>query len=100
MVASGGSYYCELVDNSKDVTPPELRLNGDAEITMTVGTDFEDPGYSATDDFDGDITDKVVRSGSVDNSKAGTYTLTYTVQDSAGNTTSKTRTIIFTDYSS
>lgn len=100
MVASDGSYYCELVDNSKDVTPPELRLNGDAEITMTVGTDFEDPGYSATDDFDGDITDKVVRSGSVDNSKAGTYTLTYTVQDSAGNTTSKTRTIIFTDYSS
>lgn len=100
MVAGDGSYYCEIVNNAQDVTPPELRLNGDAEITMVVGTDFEDPGYTATDDFDGDITDKVVRSGNVDNSKAGTYTLTYTVQDSAGNTTSKTRTVIYTDYSS
>ena len=47
-----GTYYCELVDNSKDVTAPELRLNGDAEITMAVGTEFVDPGYTATDDYD------------------------------------------------
>ena len=98
MVAGDGSYYCEIVNNANDVTAPELRLNGDEEITLAVGTDFEDPGYSATDDFDGDITDKVVRSGNVDPSKAGRYTLTYTVQDSAGNTTTKTRTIIYEEY--
>ena len=90
-----GTYNCELVDNSKDVTAPELRLNGDAAITMAVGTEFVDPGYTATDDYDGDVTSKVVVSGSVDNSKAGTYELTYTVSDTAGNTTSKKRTIIF-----
>ena len=90
-----GTYNCELVDNSKDVTAPELRLNGDATITMAVGTEFVDPGYTATDDYDGDVTSKVVVSGSVDNSKAGTYELTYTVSDTAGNTTSKKRTIIF-----
>ncbi|MDO4377073.1 MAG: DUF5011 domain-containing protein [bacterium] len=90
-----GTYNCELVDNSKDVTAPELRLNGDATITMAVGTEFVDPGYTATDDYDGDVTSKVVISGSVDNSKAGTYELTYTVSDTAGNTTSKKRTIIF-----
>ena len=98
MVTADGSYYCELVDNAKDVTPPELRLNGDERITLAVGTDFEDPGYSATDDFDGDITDKVVRSGNVDNSKAGEYKLTYTVQDSAGNTTTKTRVIVYEEF--
>ena len=90
-----GTYYCELVDNSKDVTAPELRLNGDAEITMAVGTEFVDPGYTATDDYDGDVTSKVVVSGTVNNAKAGTYELTYTVSDTAGNTTSKKRTVIF-----
>ena len=90
-----GTYYCELVDNSKDVTAPELRLNGDAEITMAVGTEFVDPGYTATDDYDGDVTNKVVISGTVNNAKAGTYELTYTVSDTAGNTTSKKRTVIF-----
>ena len=91
---------CEIVDNSQDVTPPELRLNGDAEITLAVGTDFEDPGYTATDDYDGDITDKVVRSGKIPEEKtAGTYTLTYTVQDSAGNVTTKTRKVIYEEYS-
>ena len=92
---SDGTYYCELVDNSKDVTPPELRLNGDTEITMAVGTEFVDPGYTATDDYDGDITNKVVISGTINNAKAGTYELTYTVSDTAGNTTSKKRTVIF-----
>ena len=92
---SDGTYYCELVDNSKDVTAPELRLNGDAEITMAVGTEYVDPGYSATDDYDGDVTSKVVISGTVNNAKAGTYELTYTVSDTAGNTTFKKRTIIY-----
>ncbi len=98
IVEGDGSYRCEIVDNANDVTAPELRLSGDAEITLAVGTEFEDPGYSATDDFDGDVTSKVVRSGSVDYSKAGTYTLTYTVQDSAGNVATKKRTIIYEEY--
>lgn len=97
-VYSGGTIGCELVDNSKDVTPPELRLNGDAEITLPVGTEFSDPGYTATDDYDGDITDKVVRSGNVDSSKAGEYTITYSVSDSAGNATTKTRKVIYEEY--
>ena len=98
IVQGDGTYRCEIVDNAKDVTAPELRLNGDSEITLPVGTEFEDPGYTATDDYDGDLTDKVVRSGNVDPRTKGTYTLTYTVQDSAGNVTSKTRTIIYEEY--
>ena len=89
------SLYCEIVDNANDVTAPVLRLNGNLEITYAVGTEFEDPGYTATDDYDGDVTNKVVISGTVNNAKAGTYELTYTVSDTAGNTTSKKRTVIF-----
>lgn len=98
LVMNGGEVTCELIDNSNDVTAPELRLNGDAEITLAVGTEFEDPGYTATDDYDGDITDKVVRSGNVDPAKAGEYELTYTVQDSSGNPTTKKRKIIYEEY--
>lgn len=97
-VLNDGTLNCEMVDNANDVTAPELRLNGDVEITLALGTDFEDPGYSATDDYDGDITDKVVRSGNVDSKKAGTYELTYTVQDSAGNVTTKKRKVIYEEY--
>ena len=97
-VLGDGTLNCEMVDNSKDVTPPDLRLNGDTTITLAVGTDFEDPGYTATDDYDGDITDKVVVSGTAPNDKAGEYELTYTVSDSAGNTTTKKRKIIYEEF--
>ena len=97
-VLNDGTLNCEMVDNANDVTAPELRLNGDEEITLALGTDFEDPGYTATDDYDGDVTDKVVISGNVDSKKAGNYELTYTVQDSAGNVTTKKRKVIYEEY--
>jgi hypothetical protein len=40
------------------------------------GTDFTDPGATANDDTDGDVT--VTVSGAVDTATAGVYTLTYT----------------------
>ena len=92
------SLYCEIVDNAMDTTAPELTLKGDVEMTLAVGTEFQDPGSEATDDFDGDISDKIVVSGTVDYSKAGEYTLTYTVSDSAGNTTIKQRKVIYEEY--
>lgn len=49
--------------------------------------------YEAYDDRDGDLTSQVQTSGVVDVSKAGTYTLTYSVTDSAGNTVTAERTV-------
>ncbi|HOO68116.1 MAG TPA: DUF5011 domain-containing protein, partial [Bacilli bacterium] len=97
-VLTDGTYNCEMVDNSSDVTAPVLTLLGDSTVTIAVGTEFEDPGYTATDDYDGDITSSVVRSGNVDISTAGEYEITYAVSDSAGNTTSITRKIVVEEY--
>jgi hypothetical protein len=97
-VLTDGTYGCEMVDNSMDITSPELRLTGDAEVSLVVGTEFEDPGFTATDDYDGDISSNVVRSGNVNVAKAGEYTITYSVSDSAGNVTTKTRKIIVSEY--
>ena len=94
-----GTYACEIVNNANDSTAPILRLNGNKEITMAVGTEYVDPGYTATDDYDGNISDKVSISGKVDNTKAGSYELTYIVSDTAGNASTLKRTIVYKDLS-
>ena len=75
----------------RDVTAPEITLNGDAEITIKEQEKYEDPGVTAVDDRDGDITANVVKSGYVDVYRADTYTETYTATDSSGNTSQVTR---------
>ncbi|WP_169382715.1 DUF5011 domain-containing protein [Caldibacillus debilis] len=77
-----------------DTTPPVITLKGDNPLYLNVGDEFVDPGATATDDVDGDLTEQIVVTGSVDTSKPGEYILTYTVSDSAGNTASVTRTVI------
>jgi len=77
-----------------DTTPPEVTLIGDATINHEQGTEFVDPGATATDDTDGTLT--VTVTGSV-GTEAGTYTLTYTATDAAGNSTSITREVIVAD---
>ena len=76
-----------------DPIAPEIVLKGEASISITAGSKYSEPGYVATDNVDGNVTDKVQVSGSVDTSREGTYTLTYTVTDSYGNTDTETRTV-------
>jgi hypothetical protein len=71
---------------SIDTTPPVITLNGDASTSLAVGQSFIDPGATATDNVDGDITSHIIVGGDVvDTSAAGTYTITYNVSDAAGN---------------
>ena len=68
-----------------DTTDPEIK--GVKNRTVYVGGTVDYlKGVTATDDVDGDVTDKIsVDSSAVDTKKAGTYTVTYTVSDTAGN---------------
>lgn len=79
--------------SSKDTTKPVITLNGEREITIRQGSAYNEPGYHATDNVDGDITASVKVSGTVDINKEGTYTLTYTVTDKAGNRSEMVRKI-------
>ena len=83
----------ERVDNEN----PVITLNGNSTTYVTTGNKFTDPGFTATDNCDEDITDKVEKSGSVDTSKEGTYNLTYKVSDSNGNKIEVTRKVIVTN---
>jgi hypothetical protein len=75
-----------------DTTKPEITLNS-GNISLTVGETYTDAGAVAIDDVDGDITSNIITTGTVDTSTVGTYTITYTVSDAAGNTTTVTRTV-------
>jgi hypothetical protein len=66
-----------------DTARPVIQLNGAPEISMEVGTAYTDPGATATDDIDGVLTPTVAIP--VDPAVIGTFTVTYTAIDSAGN---------------
>ena len=71
--------------NIIDTAKPTLTLKGEEKITILRGKDYEEPGFTAEDNYDGDLTQAVKVDGKVDTEKAGTYTLTYKVSDSSAN---------------
>lgn len=69
-----------------DVTPPVISLDGADPLNISCGSTYTDPGATAADDFDGDISgDIVVDSSGVDTNTAGNYTVFYNVTDASGN---------------
>lgn len=67
-------------------------LMGVNDVSIELGTAFDETqGVTAQDDVDGDITANIVITGTVDTNTVGTYTLTYTVSDAAGNETEQDR---------
>lgn len=67
-----------------DTTAPII--SGASDVTVEAGRTFNGTqGMSASDETDGNLTAKVIVSGTVDVKKPGVYVLTYTVNDRAGN---------------
>ena len=77
----------------KDTDKPIIKLKGGSNLNLYVGTDYKDLGYTATDNYDGDITAKVIVEGSVDTNTPGKYEIIYKVSDSSGNDTTTKRII-------
>ena len=74
-----------------DTVAPEISLLGENVYSIYVGETFNDPGVQTVDNYDGDVTSNVTVDNTVNTSVAGTYTITYTVKDSSGNTSSVAR---------
>ncbi|WP_245768668.1 immunoglobulin-like domain-containing protein [Stigmatella aurantiaca] len=70
----------------QDTQAPTLALNGPATVGLECATPFNDPGATANDLCAGDLSDTVVRTGTLNEGAVGNYTLTYTVADSGGHT--------------
>jgi len=83
-----------------DQTAPTITLLGlNPEVIEfdPNNTSYNDPGATAVDNNDGDLTTAIQVSGSVNVFKIGTYQLVYTVQDAQGNSNSAVRTVVVED---
>ena len=77
----------------QDQEAPVITLKGSPNMVISINEPFEDPGYEAKDNYDGDLTKEVKISGSVDIKKEGEYILTYSVKDNSGNKTIEKRNV-------
>ncbi len=77
-----------------DRIAPDLQLVGEATIKIAAGEEYLDPGATAIDDIDGDISDKIEITGSINSAVVGTQTITYSVADKAHNSAIIKRTVI------
>jgi len=73
--------------SAPDDVAPVITLTHGGEIWyQKIGTAFSEPGFTATDNVDGDITGDVTVTGWADGSSpAGDYSVKYNVSDAAGN---------------
>ena len=87
---------CGVMSSTIDHKGPQIKLEGDKEITISLGEEFKDPGIrSVVDNADGKMktTDVTVKS-EVDTSKVGTYKITYTAFDNLKNKSVVSRTVV------
>ncbi|MFL2594248.1 MAG: beta strand repeat-containing protein [Flavobacteriaceae bacterium] len=96
--SSGATTVVERTVNVVDTIVPVITLAGNASENVAVGSSYADPGATAADNYDGDISNIISTTGSVDSSTVGAYTITYDVIDSQGNSAiTETRTVNVVD---
>lgn len=79
--------------NVVDREPPVITLTEGDRISIRPGQEFRDPGATAIDDSDGDVSANITAKGFVDRYNKGDYEVDYTVSDSYGNRAKATRTV-------
>lgn len=94
----GNSFRCDLPETNG--VPPELVLLGSSTIALEIGDDYIDPGAEATDDLDGDLTSLIVTDSNLNTLAIGSYTITYSVTDFDGNTSTAIRNVNVSDENS
>ena len=85
---SGGSGSSSSSSNDH---VPVITLNGETIMQISVGDSFTDAGAIADDREDGDLTASITTMSTVDTSSSGGYSISYSVTDSDGNTTTAER---------
>jgi hypothetical protein len=78
-----------------DTTKPAITILGDNPATVECHTGYSDAGATANDTCAGTVA--VTPSGTVDANTPGTYTISYSATDPAGNTGTATRTVKVVD---
>ena len=85
--------------NVLDTERPVITLDGLSSITVERGTPYIEPGFTVSDNVDQDLVSQImITPPGLSTATTGTFTITYTVSDSAGNQAIPvTRTVIVQD---
>lgn len=97
--SAGNTATCKREIRYDDRVAPVITLEGDAVVEVDLRKEYVEPGYTAADDCDGDVTGLVTVStapGSAENETVYTYSAT----DAHGNTGTATRTVVRKDLES
>ncbi len=81
----------------RDITPPVITIIGSNPNTTEALSAYNDEGATAFDDTNKDITGAIVTVSTVNPSILGVYNVTYSVNDSAGNTAEAVRIVNVVD---
>lgn len=90
---------CKKDTTPKDTVVPVITLIGSSPMYVAKDSTFVDPGATALDETDGDITGRIEVISLVQTSVEGTYYVRYNVADDAGNKAAEVvRTVIVTIF--
>ena len=73
-----------------------LFRSGPSSVNVERWYQYVEPGFTAIDNIDGNLTSSVVVTSTVDSTIEGVYKVTYEVTDQAGNKTTVDRTVVVT----
>ncbi len=82
----------------KDESSFKLELSGSNPYYILKGGTYKEPGYNATDNIDGNLTNKVTITGSVKTNTVGEYNLEYSVINSSGTKKTVIRRVVVYDF--
>ncbi len=68
-----------------DAAIPVITLTGESSVSLERGAAYTDAGATASDAVQGDLTSSILATNTVNTNVVGTYTVTYSVTDAAGN---------------
>lgn len=76
-----------------DTKEPKIVLDGNKVSRIFLNNKYEEEGFSAIDNYDGNVTNKVEIINNVNINKTGKYKIQYNVKDSSGNSCTAERKI-------
>ena len=95
--AGNSTNVTRIVNVIEDTTAPEITLLGENPQTIVQNQNYVELGATAIDDIDGDISNNIQISSSVNTQVIGSYDVIYSVSDTAGNSANVTRTVDVVD---
>jgi PKD repeat protein len=90
-----GVFRDYVVNFPEDTVRPIATLNGGATYFTEINKPYVDPGVTASDNIEGDVSNKYEVIGSVDNTKVGPNYLKYIVRDYYNNVCDTLRRTVF-----